>query len=36
MVAAPNTDRAIPNSSGKFTDSPKLTSAVGLAGRIVR
>ena len=30
MVAAPNSDRAIPNSSGKFTDSPKLTSAAGL------
>jgi len=36
MVAAPNKDRATPNSSGKLTDSPKLTSTVGLAGRYVR
>ena len=26
IVAAPNIDMATPNSSGKFTDSPKLTS----------
>ena len=34
MVAAPNSDRATPNSSGKLTDSPKLTSTVGLAGPV--
>jgi len=36
MVAAPNSDSATPNSSGKLTDSPKLTSTVGLAGREVK
>src|SRR6202035_172794 len=33
IVAAPNPDRATANSSGKSTDSPKLTSTVGFAGR---
>ena len=32
-VAIPNKDRATPSSSGKLTDSPKLTSTVGLTGR---
>ena len=32
MVAAPNSDSAAPNSNGKFTDSPKLTSSAGLLG----
>ena len=32
-VAAPNSDSIAPNSSGKLTDSPKLTSSVGLTGR---
>jgi hypothetical protein len=35
-VAAPKSESMTPNSSGKFTDSPKLTSTVGLAGRWVR
>ena len=32
-VAAPNSVSIAPNSSGKLTDSPKLTSSVGLTGR---
>ena len=32
IVATPNTDMATPNSSGKLTDSPKLTSAAGCPG----
>src|SRR6185437_13960089 len=35
-VAAPNTESATANRSGKFTDSPKLISTVGSAGRYVR
>src|SRR6185437_15950902 len=31
-VAAPNRDSIAPNSSGKLTDSPKLTSSMGLTG----
>jgi len=34
-VAAPNTESVTANSSGKFTDSPKLTSSFGSAGRYV-